>query len=232
MKTIPLLLLIALFIAPALHAADDQAASREAKLRDELRSTILQLRDAQNQAAQSQAQLDAANANAKDLQAKLDDAGATIKKQATAAAAAQTAAAKTISDQNDQITSLNKQLADFQAAIVQWKGYQTQAEKMMITLKASNQQLTLQVVDLQRLVADRQSKNLDLYKTGVDILNRYQKYSLGDALEAKEPFLGLTRTKLETLVQDYQDALDQSKSPPPPVKPMKTPLTAMKNPPQ
>jgi hypothetical protein len=46
-----------------------------------------------------------------------------------------------------------------------------------------------------------------MYELGMEILDRYEKFGLGEALTAKEPFTGITRTKFETLVQDYEDKL-------------------------
>ena len=62
-------------------------------------------------------------------------------------------------------------------------------------------------IELERLVADRQAKNLALYKIASEILQRYEQFGLGDALRAREPFVGITRVKLQNLVQDYQDKL-------------------------
>ncbi len=68
-----------------------------------------------------------------------------------------------------------------------------------------------QVADLQSRLADRETKNLALFLIGNEILNRYEEFSLGEALRAKEPFVGKTRTRLENLVQDYQDQLLNSR---------------------
>jgi hypothetical protein len=48
---------------------------------------------------------------------------------------------------------------------------------------------------------------LELYKLGNEILTRYEKFGLGEALQAKEPFVGVSRVKLQALVQDYKDKL-------------------------
>ncbi len=65
----------------------------------------------------------------------------------------------------------------------------------------------------------------------MEVLDRYEKFSLGDAISAKEPFVGVTRVHLQELVQGYQDKLLDSRiSPgqppttPPPAQPaqMKT----------
>jgi hypothetical protein len=46
-----------------------------------------------------------------------------------------------------------------------------------------------------------------LFKTANEILTRYEKFALGEALLAKEPFTGIARVKLESQVQDYQDKI-------------------------
>ena len=50
-------------------------------------------------------------------------------------------------------------------------------------------------IHLQRMVDDQKQKNEEMYKTGMEVLDRYEKFGLGEALFAKEPFVGITRTK-------------------------------------
>jgi hypothetical protein len=47
-----------------------------------------------------------------------------------------------------------------------------------------------------------------------EILTRYEKFSLGEALAAREPFIGLTRVKLENLTQDYSDKISKQQAKP------------------
>ena len=54
--------------------------------------------------------------------------------------------------------------------------------------EAERAKLQTQGIELQRRVDDRERKNAELFKTGMEILTRYEKFSLGDALSAKEPF--------------------------------------------
>jgi hypothetical protein len=81
--------------------------------------------------------------------------------------------------------------------------------------------LSEKVIDLERRVADQQVKNAAMYKVGMEVVSRYEKFGLGDALTSREPFIGITRVKFENLIQDYQDKLaDQTiKAPPPAAKP-------------
>ena len=46
-----------------------------------------------------------------------------------------------------------------------------------------------------------------MFRTANEILTRYERFGLGEALAAKEPFVGVTRVKLENLIQEYEDKL-------------------------
>ena len=72
---------------------------------------------------------------------------------------------------------------------------------------------------MQRIIDDREAKNLALYNLGNEILTRYEKYGLGEALAAKEPFTGVTRVKLQELVQDYRDKISDQRVTPGEVPP-------------
>lgn len=50
-----------------------------------------------------------------------------------------------------------------------------------------------------------------MYQVGVEILNRYENFGLGDALLAREPFVGTTRVKFQNLIQQDQDQLTDSR---------------------
>ena len=101
----------------------------------------------------------------------------------------------------------DKELADTKESLAKWKsafeGLQATAKKV----DAERAKFADQSIVLKRTVADREAKNHELYRLGNEILTRYEKFSLGEALTAKEPFTRLTRVKLENLVQDYGDKL-------------------------
>jgi hypothetical protein len=42
---------------------------------------------------------------------------------------------------------------------------------------------------------------------GNEVLDRYAQFGLGTAISAREPFVGITKVKFQTLVQDYQNKL-------------------------
>ena len=223
----------------------------EAKLRDALRSTMIQLRDAQGQIATLQEAQAESDKEKTDLNAKIDTLNAQIKTMIDQAAADKAASEKTIADLKQshvdlvtqmvdtlstQINSLSKpspdnkavldkaiagmkspnpdltkQLDQYGADIQLWTTGYNQYVDFANKTEAERAHLAVQVIMLKRLVVDRETKNMELFKTGSEILDRYENYSLGDALSAKEPFIGVTRAKLQEFVQDYKDKLDAEK---------------------
>jgi chromosome segregation ATPase len=202
-----LLLLVLTLLSIRLVAADDQAPSTETRLRQALRDTMLQLRDAQNQVVTLQATQTQSDKDKADLQAKVDALSAQMKSLTDQTCADKAAADKAIADFKAQVEDQTGQIARLTEALKQWKEGYSQISQLATEKEAARAQLAVQVALLQRTVDDREAKNLALYKLGNDILERYEKFSLGDALAAKEPFVGTARVKLENLVQDYKNKL-------------------------
>jgi hypothetical protein len=50
-------------------------------------------------------------------------------------------------------------------------------------------------------------KNSKMLATSKDILERYAKFGLGTALTAREPFVGITRARLESYIENYDSEL-------------------------
>jgi chromosome segregation ATPase len=200
MKKFPLLALglSFLFLAVALPAAEP--AGDTTALRAALRDSMQQLRTAQSELAALQAGQAAVADENKALTGKYE----ALKKQIAAdrAVADKSTAALTaqVAEQKQTIARLNEALEKAKA----------EGEKAAQAARAAEGQgtkLAAENIVLQRRVADREARNLALFLVANEILTRYEEFSLGNALRAKEPFVGLTRTKLENLVQDYQDKI-------------------------
>ena len=71
--------------------------------------------------------------------------------------------------------------------------------------------MTSEKIVLERKVADQQVKNAEMFKISNEILTRYEKFGLGTAIAAREPFVGLTRIKLKNQIQDLGDKLADQK---------------------
>lgn len=187
--------------------AEPQAAGPDpqlAKLRDQLKTTMLQLRTAQSETATMQAAKDEAEAANKDLKAKLEQALKNSAEDKTKADKVQADLSAKNEDAVKQIGTLNESLKKWQ------EGY-GKMEGTAKTKESERARLADEVIRLDRKVLDRETKNIELFKLGKEILTRYENYGLGRALLSKEPFTGLSKVKLQTLVQDYADKLQDSK---------------------
>jgi len=176
-------------------------------LRAALQQTAQQLRDEQDQLAAAQAAQTQSDQDKAALQAKLDAANAQVAALTKQDADDKASAATAASDFNAKIGDLNAQLDKYKAALDAWEKDDKANAQLAVVKESARAQLAAANLILQRSLDDHERENLALYKLGDEILMRYQKFGLGDALAAKEPFIGTSRVKLQTLVQDYRDKL-------------------------
>lgn len=200
-----ILLLLAGALAP-LHAADP-AADPSAKLREQLRAVTLQLRTAQTESANAKAAADIADRKSADLETKIT----TLEKQAESlgkqANADKAAAAGNIAKLEEQLVAKEKNLQLHKEALAKWQeGYKKAAAAAAATGEQRDA-LAGELAASRNLVADRERKNLALFNTATEVLDRFESYSLGKALAAREPFIGTTRVKVENLVEGYKDRI-------------------------
>ena len=184
-----------------------EQADPTVKLRTQLRDVMLQLRTSQTTAANAQAGQVAAEQKVEELTKKLKE-----REAAAAELAKQNNATKAASDQ--KITTLtttladrDKKLAQTQEALEKWKAGYQQAAEVARKKEDERAKLAAEIVVHQRTIADRERKNLTLFNVSNEILDRYEGYSLGKALAAREPFIGTTRVKIENQVQGYKDQI-------------------------
>jgi uncharacterized coiled-coil protein SlyX len=196
----------------AVQAQDANAQDAElTKMRQMLRDDAGKIQDAQNQAITLQAQVTQDEADKKALQDKLDALSAQLKSVSDQAVADKADATKQIADLKAQSDDQKGQIGRLNDALKQWKTAYDQTAELAAINEAARKQYAIQAAVLQRTVDDREVKNLALFKLANEILTRYEKFGLGEALEAKEPFVGVSRVKLQNLVQDYKDKiLDQA----------------------
>jgi len=202
---LPLALMFFGSLLVPLHAAE--AADPALKLREQLRGVMLQLRSSQSESANAQAAQAAAELKNKELAAKiaeLDKRSAAMAKQSNADKAAADAS---ITALNTKLAERDARIAQYTEALDKWKaGYQL-AAGLARTKEDERAKLAAEIIVHQRTIADREAKNISLFNTANEILDRYQNYALGKALQAREPFIGTTRVKVENLVQGYHDKI-------------------------
>jgi chromosome segregation ATPase len=188
------------FMPAASIKAGDQASPAELHLREAVRNTMLQLRDAQNQLATLQATQAENELKIKTLS---DQADALVKQSVID----KDTADKKIATLSAKSAAQEAEITRLKLSLEKWKTGYRQAAVFAKAKEAERSKLAARVILLQRRSDDLEAKNAELFKTGSEILTRYEKFSLGNALAAKEPFVGITRVKLENQVQDYHDKL-------------------------
>ena len=180
--------------------AAEPAGGGDDRMRAALRDTTLQLRSAQADLAGLQSAQAVSAAEKKELADKYE----AVKKQM---AADRAATDRKIAGLTTQLAETKAQVDRLNAALEKAKSEGMLAAQAARSAEEQGARLTAEKIGLQRRLADCEQKNLALFLVGNEVLTRYEEFSLGNALRAKEPFVGLTRTKLENLVQDYRDKL-------------------------
>lgn len=198
------------FVAAFLFTTFVQAAEEpdpSVKMREQLRAVTLQLRTAQTESANAQATAAAADLKSKDLTTKIEELekrNATLLKQTNNDKAA---AAGSIEVLEKKVTARDTLLVQYKQAFEKAKVAYQNADGIATAKEGERAKLASEIVSAKHTITDRERKNIALFNVANEILDRYQSYSLGKALTAREPFIGTTRVKVENLVQGYQDKI-------------------------
>jgi len=172
----------------------------EQKMREALRNTMLQLRSAETEKANLQA---AQAENDQKLKAAAADL-AQLKKQA----AADQEELKALKAKLGAGAAENARLAE---ALDKWKAGHQKVTEIATALEKEKVRMTDKAAVLERRCDEQQTRNVALHKIATEILERYRKFGIGDAITAREPFIGITRVKLQNLVQDYTDKISEQR---------------------
>ena len=217
MKSIPapiLLLAVLALWGSAVPSSAQPPASAEDKLRDALKAVTLQLRTAQSEAATANAEKAAADGKNKELTATVEKQAKRIMALDQEKTGAIAAAAQLKESLEGQLAAKQKELTQYQQSLDKWKASHVQISDIAKKKEAARASYATKNAALERRVADLRTRNLALFTTGNEILDRYRKFSLGEAIAAREPFTGLTRVKLQNQLQEYGDKLlDQTAQP-------------------
>jgi len=182
-----------------LHAAEKADPAMQ-KMREMVRNTMIQLRDANAKLATAQAAQAEAEDKVKELQGKLDEL--TKKSAADYKSSTQTMEDLRVKLANSEM--IGNHLTE---SLARWKqGYAKLAEYAKAT-EVKRAELASKCVLQDRLIAEQQSKNAEMYKLANEVLDRYAQFGLGTAISAREPFVGITKVKFQNLLQDYQNKL-------------------------
>ncbi|MEI6082370.1 MAG: hypothetical protein WCR44_08075 [Verrucomicrobiota bacterium] len=187
------------FLAISLRAADKVDPAQQ-KMREMVRNTMIQLRDANAKLATAQAAQAEAEDKVKDLQGQLD---ALTKKSLSEKRAAE----QTIDDLKVKLANDDLMITHLTDSLGKWKlGYAKLADYAKAT-EGKRAELATKIILLDRRITEQQNKNAEMYRLANEVLDRYAQFGLGTAISAREPFVGITKVKFQTLLQDYQNKL-------------------------
>lgn len=188
---------------PSLYSAE---ADPTAKFREALKNTMLKLRDTQGQLANAQAATIAAESKVEDLTSK--------NKELTKDLVSERNAASTqISDLNKKISVRDDSISELQASLANWKKSYEDVTKLAAQRENQRAIFEANAIKLERQVEDQQLRNIQMHKIGMGILDRYEKFGLGDAILAREPFTAVQRVKFQNLIQDFSEELSDARIP-------------------
>ncbi|SEH65962.1 hypothetical protein [Magnetospirillum fulvum] len=186
------------------RASDDT----ESRLRDALRSAITQQRALEDERTQLQAKNAENQKLIETLKAQLDShpaSGRTV------------TADRAILDRmeaefNRRLAANSETVAQAIAAQEKWKSAYQEAVAVARAKETERAHLAGQTETLIRRSESCEAKNAALYKVGAEILDRYAARDIAETLLDREPFLGVKKVELQSLVQDYQDKLLDQKA--------------------
>jgi chromosome segregation ATPase len=201
---------LALALALLLHAAPALAqASIEDRLREAVKKLTADLRATQDAQAGLKAQIDDLTKQRDAVQAQLDQAKAQLAQPA--AAPADTAAlAKLQAD----LAAARQDNAALRTALAKWQAAYKEAATLAQARDADAKRLDATLKTTTQTLGACKQANGKLIVTARGILHLYETQDFRSLLlKSYEPLLGIKRTELENLVQDYDDRILDAKLP-------------------
>jgi chromosome segregation ATPase len=199
MKQISMITAVLLLVAVSAKAAEKADPAMQ-KMREAVKNSMIQLRDANAKLATAQAAQAEAEDKVKELQGKLEEL---TKKSA----AERKTANETIDDLRTKLANSEMIGNHLTESLTKWKqGYAKLADYAKAT-EGKRAEFASKCILLERRIADQQVRNAEMYRLANEVLDRYAQFGLGTAIAAREPFVGITKVKFQNLVQDYQNKL-------------------------
>lgn len=203
LRLFPHIAILGVLLAGSAFAAEPAG---DVQARATLRTTMLRLREVETERDTLKTARDTLADENKKLAQELADLrkqtvvdGVTLNKMKT--------------EHGNKLSEREESIAELQAQL------KTEGERLAQSqaLAQSREEARLLLVEAKQVVentlAQRETQNVELYATANEVLRRFERFSFGEAIAAKEPFVGLTRAKLENLVQGYRDALLKQRAP-------------------
>jgi chromosome segregation ATPase len=195
-------LVLAPLVLAGWPAAADESSEVE-QLREQLRSTVLQLRALQDQQAAAPAPAPAAAAPDAASKAKLAAVEGQLRAAKARAAGAQAQIDK-LKGENDALTSAQTAQA---AELDKYKQAYAQASDTGRDLATERDKLKTQLAIAANTAGACQAKNTRLIAFTEGVLEADRKVGFVQVLGSREPLFGLRRVQLENIAQEREDTL-------------------------
>lgn len=194
---------VALLLAAG-SVAGQAADAGEARLRNALRDALLQLRTVQEEVVVVRSEMQAMEEENAALRKRLE---ATVQQLAAEQEAARAAAGALREEISQKEGELERMLQTLLECRRESDALGVTAESRARELVQAGEERAILRRDFELL----RSQNRELHRIAVEILERYENFSLGRALAAREPFTGSARARLKAALQDYRDAIDDQR---------------------
>ena len=179
----------------SLFAQAPAGPSPESRLREQIKTLMSQVRTAETAQAALTAEKAALEEKVKAFQKQAEE-------DTKARTAEKEAAKKEAELLKADLGTREKELSDLKVIHLKADEFGKQSAARAEKLEAERAKLAAESDKRKRIVADQRVKNAKMYEISTELLDRYRKFGLGTALTAREPFVGITRARLETLVEE------------------------------
>lgn len=176
------------------EVAAQQGQSETDRLREALRTATTQARALEDQRNALQAKI-----------AQVERDNAALKTEVNTAKAEVRQVKK---DYREAVTQFNERLEERNQTLEKWKEAYAEAATVARTKDAERAQFEAEVNATKTDLKACTGKNQKLVKVGRELLAHYENVTLGDALLAQEPLIGIRRTQVESLLEDYAERVE------------------------
>ena len=198
-KSLALLLILTATLAPAAEEADPAMAALK-RMRDQLRSIMLQQQ-------KTEAERAALAAEKVTLEEKVSTLDANLKKLAKESNLQKETDSKAIADLQDKAAKQAAEIVRLQESLSAWKEGHAEVVDAAKKLDAQRAEHAARAILAERKLADANRKNLDLYNIGNEILAKYEGFGLGTAI-TRESIDGLWRRLIDARRMDRAQLAD------------------------
>ncbi|WP_072389359.1 hypothetical protein [Hyphomicrobium sp. CS1BSMeth3] len=189
--------LVAILVATADGA---HAQSEVDRLREALRSATAQSRALEDQRTALQAKIAAAERDKTALKGQLD--------------AAKAKARQIEKDYREAVTQFNERLEERNQVLEKWKEAYAEAAGVARAKDAERAKFEAEAAATKTGLTACTDMNRKLVTVGRELLAHYENVTLGDAILAQEPLVGVRRVRVQNLLQDYAEKVQTATVPP------------------